>query len=74
MIKTDTVVDYAMPLMNIERMARQVHDLCLDGRYDAAGELTLKMSVESRILQATLAIMHTKETVRANPKEVQDQG
>jgi hypothetical protein len=72
-MKTDTVIDYAMPLMNIERMSKHIHDLCLDGKYDVAVDEAIKLCAESRILQATLAIMHNKETVRANPQEVQDQ-
>lgn len=69
---TDAVIDYAMPLMNIERLAKKIHDLCLDGKYGEARSEALNLSVESRILQATLAHMHYKETVRANPQEVQD--
>lgn len=61
---TDTVIDYAMPLMNIERMAKEVHQRCLENNLRGAEELTLKLGVEVRILQASLAIMQNKETTR----------
>lgn len=61
---TDTVIDYAMPLMNIERMAKEVHQRCLENNLRGAEELTLKLGVEVRILQASLALMQNKETMR----------
>lgn len=60
----DDIVDYAMPLMNIERLARQAHDMCLEKNYDAAIELALKLRVEARILEASLAIMQSKANQR----------
>lgn len=60
MPKTDVVTDYAMPLMKIERMAREIHDLCLARKYEEAREVTLQLGVENRILQATLALMHER--------------
>ena len=59
MEKSD-IVDYAMPLINIERMVRETHDLCLAGKFDAAREVTLLLTTETRVLQATLAIMDAK--------------
>lgn len=58
------VVDYAMPLMNIERIAKEVHSKCLDQDFRSAEEFALKLSVEARILLATLAIMQNKEILR----------
>lgn len=58
------VIDYAMPLMNIERLAKECHNLCLEQRYDEANEVALKLGVETRILSASLAIMQGKETSR----------
>lgn len=58
------VVDYAMPLMNIERIAKEVHDRCLDRDLRGAEESALKLGAEARILLATLAIMQNKETMR----------
>lgn len=63
-METVDIVDYAMPLMNIERMAKEAHALCLEGDYAAASEVALRLGVEARILSATLAIMQNKETLR----------
>ena len=67
----ETVTDYAMPLMNIERLAKAIHDLCLAHKYGQARELTLHLGVENRILQASLALLEEKEKAFANPKELQ---
>lgn len=63
-LETNQIVDYAMPLMNIERLAKEAHDLCLSKDYDEAMELALKLGVEARILGASLAIMQGKESIR----------
>ena len=70
-MKTETVTDYAMPLMNIERLAKAIHDLCLAHKYGQARELTIHLGVENRILQASLALLEEKEKAFANPKELQ---
>lgn len=61
MQKTDEIVDYAMPLMKIERMCREIHDLCLARKYEEAREVTLQLGVETRILQATLVLMEERQ-------------
>ena len=63
-METVDIVDYAMPLMKIERMAKEAHDLCLQQDYAAASEVALRIGVEARILTAVLAIMQNKETLR----------
>lgn len=63
-MKTDEIIDYAMPLMNIERMAKDIHQLCLNNDYAAASEVALQLGAEARILTAVLAIMQNKETLR----------
>lgn len=68
---TETVTDYAMPLIQIERMAKVIHDLCLEHKYGEARELTVHLGVENRILQATLALLEEKEKAFANTKELQ---
>lgn len=52
------IVDYAMPLMRLEKMNRKIHDLCLEGKYLDACDLTQHLIVEARILSASLALMH----------------
>ena len=65
------ITDYAMPLMNIERLAKAIHDLCLAHKYGEARELTIHLGVENRILQASLAILEEKEKAFADPKIIQ---
>lgn len=57
----DPVVDYAMPLIKIEKLMRNIHDKCLDKQYADASELCLSAIAEFRILTASLAIMMEKE-------------
>ena len=64
MANAEQIVDYAMPLMNIERMAKEVHSRCLENNLRAAEEVALKLGVEVRILQASLAIMQNKDSTR----------
>lgn len=47
-----------MPLMKIERMAKRIHDLCLEHKYEEAREIALTLGAEARILQHTLRIMN----------------
>lgn len=55
------LMDYAMPLMKMERWIREIYGLCIERKYEEARELTLQLGVENRILQATLALMDEKE-------------
>lgn len=57
----DVIIDYAMPLMNIERMAKETHLLCLENKYAEARELSLKMASECRVLYVTLQIMQERQ-------------
>lgn len=51
------IVDYAMPMMKIEKYIRRVHDLCLERKYDEASFLCAFITVEARVLNATLTLM-----------------
>ncbi len=65
------LIDYAMPLMHIEGMAKQVYGLCLEGKYVEAQLVTQMLCVEARLLQQTLRIMEEKEQQRADSQGVQ---
>lgn len=58
--EVEEVIDYAMPLMNIERMAKRIHDLCLAGDLEQAKEVSFMLTAEGRILTASLRHMLTK--------------
>lgn len=68
---TEDIIDYAMPLMKIERFAKEIHDLCLHHKYEDAREQTLHLLAEARVLQHTLTIMkeNTWSTPRASKSE-----
>jgi hypothetical protein len=59
-MKETTLIDYATPLMNIERMAREVHDMCLHKTLADAEAKSLELITEARILAQTLRIMQNK--------------
>lgn len=53
-----------MPLMKIEKFAKEAHSLCLEKKYAEANEVVLKLGVEARLLCATLALMQGKDSMR----------
>lgn len=53
----ENLVDYAMPMMKIEKLMRIIHDECLQQKYGRAAELIPDLITEVRVLQASLAIM-----------------
>lgn len=58
------LVDYAMPLMIIEKTAKKVHDLCLDKKfYDATIELS-ELDFQAAILRKNLIAMQIEENKR----------
>ena len=62
----DDIIDYAMPLIKIERMTKEIHDLCLAHKYEAAHEAAMHLGAEVRVLQHTLVLMDEKEKERAH--------
>lgn len=64
--------DYAAPLMAIERMAKQIHDLCLEHKYEDARNVTQHLCVEGRVLQHVLYIMEETEKRHALSNHAQD--
>lgn len=59
-MKQDNIIDYAMPLMKVERFAKEIHDLCLEHKYKEAQERVALLLAEARILQTTLRHMKEK--------------
>lgn len=56
-MKQDDLIDYAMPLMNIERLAKKIHDHCLERQYEKARDVASEIIGETRVLQAVLGLM-----------------
>lgn len=61
---SDQITDYAAHLIKMERLVREMSDLCLHKKYLEACDLTQHMVAETRILSAVLALMHEKEVRR----------
>jgi len=59
-MKETALIDYATPLMNIERMAKEAHDMCLHATLAEAEEKALELVAEARILVQTLRLMQNK--------------
>lgn len=59
-MKTDEIIDYAMPLMNVERLAKEVHQHALDEDLKAAHDAAMRLGAEVRILQRMLELMMEK--------------
>jgi len=59
-MKEDVLIDYATPLMNVERLAKEVHDLCLHRTLAEAEEKALELVTEARLLVQTLRHMQNK--------------
>jgi hypothetical protein len=58
----DDLIDYAMPLIQVEVLAKQIHNLCLERKFGDAQLLARTLCVEGRLLQHVLRIMEEKET------------
>jgi hypothetical protein len=59
-VKTDEIIDYAMPLMNVERLAKDVYSHALSGDLKTAHDTAMQLSAEVRILQRMLELMMEK--------------
>jgi hypothetical protein len=59
-MKEDVLIDYAQPLMDIERLAKEVHDACLHRTLAEAEERAQDLVVEARLLVQTLRHMQNK--------------
>ena len=52
-----SLIDYAAPMMRIERLLKEMHNLLLDNKFEEAMEVSLLLTTESRMLQHTLVLM-----------------
>lgn len=54
------IIDYAMPLMKLERLLKEIHDLCLDKKFEEARQKSMMVMVEAGVLQHNLTLMQDK--------------
>ena len=62
-MKDEVFIDYAGPLMAVERLAKEAHNACLERSYAAAQEAMLQLIVEARL--TLQAIRHIEEKEKA---------
>ena len=55
------IVDYAMPMMQLEKSLRQIHDLCLQKRYLEASEQVNHVEYHVNLLRKNLICMQLEE-------------
>ena len=60
-MNTDSIVDYAMPMMRIEILLREMHDYLLDGHMDIAQDLSVNLITEAKLLCNTLILMKERQ-------------
>lgn len=58
-MKTDVLIDYALPCMAAERELRDLHNYALEGKYEQAMQAALAASAEARLTYH--ALVHMKE-------------
>lgn len=68
------IIDYAGPLIRIERFVRDIHEMCVDTKYDDAQERVLQLGAEVRYLHHTLELMKEKQLgyYKTNPTHPQE--
>ena len=54
------LIDYAAPMMRIERLLKEMHNLLLDNKFEEAIEVGVLLATESRLLKHTLVLMKEK--------------
>lgn len=56
-----TIIDYAMPMMRIERLLKDMHNALLENNFDQAQINALVLVTETRILHNTLVLMKEQQ-------------
>lgn len=57
MSQPTTLIDYAAPMMQLERLLKDLHNLLLDNKFDEAIELSPVITAEAKMLHNTLVLM-----------------
>jgi hypothetical protein len=60
-MKTD-LIDYAAPMMRVEKLLKEMHNSLLDKNMVNAHHQALALIVEARVLRNTLVLMQEKES------------
>ena len=54
------LIDYAAPMMRLERLLKDLHNPLLDNKFDEAIELSPVITTEAKLLHNTLILMKEK--------------
>lgn len=66
------LIDYARPMIRIEQMLKEMHNLLLAQRMDEAGEVGIYIVAEARLLCHTLTLMkEQQDALREQTQAVQ---
>jgi hypothetical protein len=57
------LIDYARPLILIEKLVRDIHDQCLNRNYEAAIGLSDQLNNQALELKAVLLLMKAKDEI-----------
>lgn len=55
------IVDYAMPMMKLEKSLREIHDLCLQKQYMEASKQVNDLEYHINLLRKNLICMQLEE-------------
>jgi hypothetical protein len=65
------IIDYAAPMMRVEKLLKEMHNSLLDKDMDTAHGKALALIVESRVLSNTLILMKEQEAKHALRQQTQ---
>lgn len=55
------IIDYAMPMMRIEKLLKDMHNDLLENNFDEASVSAIALITEARILHNTLVLMKEQQ-------------
>jgi hypothetical protein len=59
---SEPLVDYAAPMMRIEKLLKDTHNFLLEKKFREAIELSSMLTAETRLLHHILVLMEEKQT------------
>ena len=67
------LIDYAKPMISLEKQLRDMHNLLLEGRMDEAIQMSTTLVADARLLNRVLILMKEHDdAVRQQAKAVQE--
>lgn len=60
-MKNEPLIDYAAPMMSLEKMLKDLHNLLLENKFAEGLELSETIAADARLLTHTLRLMKEKQ-------------